>query len=180
MAYTDPPDFTAGDPLAADELDVLSEDIRFLYARSEGTTWSAVQAYRSSNQAIADSTEEAVIFNIESFDAGGWFDGNDTKIIVPASAIPDGATVIAVEVDAEIEWDSDNAGVRRAIIHVNGASAGSRTIDAMAGGGTPVTINRKLTVEAADEIELIGYQTSGSGLNVTFGFISVTRLGVVS
>lgn len=180
MAYTDPVTFVAGDPLAADELNEIGDDIRFLFARSEATTYSAFGAVRNTNQSIADDAEESIVFNSESFDVGGWFDGNDATFITPASAIPDGATTIYGLLIASAEFDQDNAGQRRIKILKNGGSAGSKQIDALAGGGTVIDITRPITLAVGDEIEIAVWQNSGSGLPITTATVFFVRLGVVS
>lgn len=180
MAYVDPTDAVSGGTATADDYNVVTEDIRFLYARSEANTWSAVQGVRNTTQAIADDNEESIVFNVESFDVGGWFDGNDATFITPAAAIPDGATEIAVNIVASVEFDQDNAGQRRIKILKNGASAGSKQIDALAGGGTVIDIDRYITLEAGDEIEIAVWQDSGSSLDVTAALVAIVRQGVVS
>ena len=176
----DPPDFTAGDVLAADELDVMSEDIRYLYGLSQGTTFSAVQVSRSTNQSIADSTAEEINFTTENFDAGGWYPGSGTTITVPAAAIPDGATSIGVLCFGSLTFDTESAGRRRIRILKNGSSIGAWKVTAINGDTTDIQLTEATTVEEGDELELEAYQTSGGGCPVTNARFTVVRVGVAS
>lgn len=179
MSYTDPPDFNGGDVLTEADLDVLSEDIRDLNSRVSGVVASIVQVTRSANQSFSDSTEAYVTWTAEQFDIGGWW-SSGTKIIVPASAIPTGATSIIVCAAGQFRFATNSTGIRRVNMHVNGASQGGAQLPGLSGDSTFVPFFEAAEVEALDEIQFAGYQTSGGALNMTTAKITLWRHGVAS
>lgn len=166
MAYTTPPTFASGDPLLAAELNVLGDDIAYLYGISEGVTASGVSVSRASNQSISDSTTTSITFTTENFDLGAWW-SSGTDIVVPAGAIPTGYTTILVHIAADIQWTANGTGYRAASIFVNGALLGTRNASALSGETTNVGIDRYTTVAAGDIITIRGTQTSGGSLNAS-------------
>jgi hypothetical protein len=181
MAYTTPPTFVADDVLEADQLNVLSDDIAYLYGQSLGFVTSACQVSRSTNQALATGIGEYIVFTTENVDIGGYFPGSGDTITVPAGAIPPGATTIALWFGASITYATNGTGTRTARIHVNGSSIGGQSVAAIAGDTTTVYVAGEIAiVEAGDEITLEGTQTSGGPLNVTSGKLQFFRIGVAS
>src|SRR5689334_23258311 len=104
MSYTAPPTFVADDVLAADDLNVLSDDIADLDARVSGIVMSGCVMARNTNQSIPDSTATNVNFNAEVIDVGGWFAGTGTTAFTPSSEIPAGATTIGIFVTASVTF----------------------------------------------------------------------------
>lgn len=180
MAYTAPPTFVAGDPLAADDLNTLGDDIVDLDARVQGTVASLVALTRSSNQSTATGVAESVVWTTEVIDVGGWW-SSGAAIVVPASAIPDGATTIGVMVNAFATFALNATGSRIIRVLVNGSSARQRSQSADGGEATISEIMGKVVeVAAADEIEIEVEQSSGGSLNVTAAGIDLVRVGVIS
>lgn len=179
MPYTSPPTFVASDPLAADELNILSEDIEYLYGISQGLTFSGCTLRRAASQSIANNTDVDISFDTETYDYGGWYTSG-TTVTVPAGAIPAGYTSIAVDIYAAIKYATDGTGKRRVQIEVNGSSVKSWTIGALSSDVTDVQVSGTFVVEAADTITLVGLQTSGGSLNATEGALSVIRRNAVA
>ena len=95
MSYTAPPTFVASDVLTAAQLNVLSDDIAYLYSTLQGVTYSACSVRRAANQSLTTATETEISFDNEDLDIGGWY-SSGTDIIVPAGAIPSGSTSVGV------------------------------------------------------------------------------------
>ena len=180
MSYTAPPTFVADDVLAADELNVLSDDIAALYSVQQGLTFSAAQLRRAANQSIPDSTQTAISFDTETLDVGGWY-SSGTNVVVPAGAIPAGATSIGLDVRGIITYASNTTGHRQIRLQLNGSD-----IDAISGSGldggdsTVIALSAVTTAVAGDILTLVAYQNSGGALNVTAARFTVLRLGVAS
>jgi len=169
----------AGDPAAAADLNTLGDDIAYLYSLVQGTTFSGVQLTRTTDQTLATGAGEYVSWNSQIFDFGGWW-STGTAITVPAGAIPDGFTRIAILVFGRIKFESDDTGARRIQVHVNGTSVGSRTVGSLTGGDpTDIQISEVTTVEAGDIVKLEGYHTAGHNLNLSACDISVLRYAAV-
>jgi hypothetical protein len=179
MAYVDPPDFTALDVLAADELDVISEDIRFLYGRSEGATFSAVQVSRTTNQSIANDTVESIVWNAENLDVGGWW-SSGAAVVTPAGAIPDGATTVGLLCVVNVTFASDPTGKRQVRFLKNGSGFGQVKVPGLDDDATYVAFTEVTTVAALDEIEVEVWQNSGGSLVVTAARLTLLRQGVAS
>jgi hypothetical protein len=180
MAYVTPPTFLGGDPLAADELNTLGDDIVYLYGVSRGVTFSGVQLNRTSSQSLATGTDTDITWQAEPFDYGGWWASGAT-ITVPAGAIPDGFTTIALLVFARLQYDADATGNRRVVVLKNGTAFGRRTLNGLGGGdATDVSIQEVVTAAAGDAITVQGYQTAGHSLNVTAADVTVLRYAPVA
>ena len=175
MAYVDPPTFVASDPLAAAELNVLSDDIRALSAVQEGVTFSGVQLYITSQESIADTTATAVDWHAEQFDYGGWWSTGDT-ITVPAGAIPTGYTALALLVFARARFGDDATGNRRLNVLRNAASFGQRTYNGLDGGDdTDVSMSEVTIAQAGDTITMEVYHNAGHALNIVAADITILR-----
>jgi hypothetical protein len=175
MPYNAPPTFVDGDPLPAADLNVLGDDIEYLYGVSQGVTASGVQVSRSSNQAVSSGSHAYVSFEAEAFDFGGWW-SSGTTITVPAGAIPAGFTTILLQVAVNAKFASNGTGIRRIEVHKNGASFGSWQVSAISGDQTDLILPEWTTVAAGDTIKLDVYQTSGSSLNLTEARMTVMRV----
>jgi hypothetical protein len=176
MTYTAPPTFVAGDPLAAADLNVLSEDIEYLAGVAEGVTFSGCQLRRTSTQSIPNTTWTKVTWQTESggFDVGSWW-SSGTDIVVPAGAIPPGYTTIAVDVKASTNFASDSTGTRFMRVLVNGSETEKASRTGLGGGDvTDIDVSDVVIVEAADVITIEVYQSSGSSLNISSSNTKVT------
>lgn len=177
MAYTTPPTFVASDPLAAAELNVLSDDIIYLKAQTDGTVASAVQVIRSTAQSIATSTYDAVSWSSEGFDLGGWW-SSGTDITVPSSAIASGFTSALANVQVRMKWATNATGLRRCRIMLNGGlvSGGQMTVGGISGDGTELIHAIPILIEAADVITIEGWQSSGGALDLDYAICSIVRI----
>lgn len=179
MSYSTPPAFVSGDTLLASELNVLSDDISYLYGVSVATSLSAVQVTRSATQSVATSNAEYVSFDTENLDYGGWW-SSGTTVTVPAGAIPSGYTTIAVLVFAQVTWATNGTGKRRIQVHKNGSSFGGWKISAVDDDTTALYLSELTTVAAGDTIKLDVWQNSGGSLNVTEARLTVARFAAAS
>ena len=155
-----PQTFVASDVLAADELNILGDDIEYLKGVTDGVSFSGVQVRRAASQSIANNTDVEVSFDTQNFDIGSWW-ASGTDVIVPAGAIPSGFTVIGCTATASVKFAANGTGTRRAQIHKNGTQFASWTVSAIAGETTDIMLPDAVTIEASDVITLVVKQTSG-------------------
>ena len=176
MSFTTPPTFVAGDPLAAADLNILGDDIDYLYALAQGTLASGVQITRTATQSISTSSSTDVSFSAEVWDLGGWW-SSGTTVTVPAGAIPSGFTTIIVHCEAEVRWAANATGARAMTFYKNGSAVDPGRRFAAVGGGdsTDIGFGRYISVAAGDTITLRVYQNSGSSLNVSNVVMSIMR-----
>jgi hypothetical protein len=179
MPYTTPPTFVGGVALAADELNVLGEDIEDLNGRLEGLTFSGVQVSRSTNQSIPTSSDTLLSWTTENLDYGAWW-SSGTTVTVPAGAIPAGFTTIAVDVTAQVRFGANGTGKRRVTLLKNGSSFGSWKISALDDDNTDLIVPDTVVVAAGDELTVQVWQNSGGGLNVTAAKFTVERRAPVA
>lgn len=177
MAYTDPPTFVADDPLAADELNILSEDIADLDSRVEGTVFASVQLRRAATQSIPNSSDTEVAWDTENFDHGGWYSSGNA-VVVPAAVIPDGDTSIGVDVVALVKFATDGTGKRKVTVLKNGSGFGNWKVAALDDDNTSIVYPDQVIVEEGDEITVEVWQNSGSSLNISEARLTVSRRGV--
>lgn len=174
MAYTTPPTFIADTELAADDLNILGDDIEYLKAITDGVLASGCQVRRTSAQSIATGSDENINFDTENFDIGGWYTAG-TKVIVPAGAIPDGFSTIVVIVVAAVKWETDGSGKRKLTILKNGSGIGNWKVQALDDDNTSIYLTEFTSVTSGDEIQLNVWQNSGGGLDVTESTLTVMR-----
>jgi hypothetical protein len=179
MAYTDPPTFEAGDPLAAAELNVLSDDIAAIYSSVQGTTFSGVQVTRDADQSIGNASDTLVSWDTENMDVGGWYTSG-TKIIIPAGAVPAGASTIGILCIASAKFAANGTGYRLIRILKDGSSIGYWRVSALSGEATDLQIVEPSVAAAAAEYQVQVYQNSGGSLNMAEARLTIIRLGVAS
>ena len=180
MAYSTPPTFSAGAALAAADLNTLGTDIAYLYGIQQGLTFSAAQVRRAASQNIDDSTETAISFDTETLDVGGWY-SSGTDVVVPAGAIPAGATSIGIDLRGLINYASNSTGKRQIHLQKNGSDVDALGVSALDGGdNTTLSMSAVTTAEAGDIFTLVAKQTSGGALNVAAARFTVLRLGVAT
>jgi hypothetical protein len=179
MAYTAPPTFVAADPLAASELNVLGDDIVYLYGVAAGVTWCAANIGRNAAQSIPDATDTDVALNAEYVDAGGWW-SSGASLTVPAGAIPAGFTVVALQIIAKVNFAVNNTGIRRVLILKNGTEETRLTVNGLNGEATTFVLPTYITAAAGDTITMQVHQTSGGALNLSIADIWVVRFAPVS
>jgi hypothetical protein len=174
MAYTAPPTFVSGDPLTAAEMNVLGDDIAYLYGVNQGLTFSGTMVSRAAATSIPNGSWTAITFSAETFDYGAWW-GSGATVIVPAGAIPSGFTTIALLIIARTKFAGDNAGFRGIAVQQNGSDLIGSTVGAVDGGDTEIVVTGFTVAEAADTIGLNLYQTSGAALNAAGTTLTVVR-----
>jgi hypothetical protein len=183
MAYVTPPTFVPSDPLAADDLNTLGDDIGYLKAITDGVGFSGVQLRRTSTQSILDTTWTAITWQTESggFDYGSWW-SSGTNIVVPAGAIPSGFTTIACQVLTSTNFSSNGTGTRFIRILVNGSETEKRSVTAISGDVTYIPAQDFIVVAAGDVITVEVYQSSGSTLTISGSNskVTVTRYAPVA
>lgn len=181
---TTPPTFVAGDILEADQLNQLGDGIVELQAVAEGVTFQGAEVKRTGTQSIADGSDVTVVWQSEAGgigDIGGWW-SSGTDIIVPAGAIPSGATEIAVHVEAGTNFAANGTGTRFIRILQDGSIMKSYSTGAISGDPTEVSVGKTLKCVAGTVITIVVHQTSGGALNISASntYASVERRGTIS
>jgi hypothetical protein len=175
MAWTTPPTWNSGDTLAASDLQIVSDDLSYLKAVADGTTFLGTRVTRAAATSIPDSTSTAITFTAENYDYGSWW-ASGTDIIVPAAAIPSGFTTIAVSITVRVVFASNGTGQRRASIKVNGSAIVNPSVGAVSGDTTEISFSIPWPVAAADVITMEVYQNSGGALNASSMACTVYRI----
>lgn len=176
MAWTTPPTFVAGTVVTASNLNILSDDLTYLYGIAQGITFSGVQVTRQANQSISNSSDTNISFDTENMDYGGWW-SSGTAVTVPAGAIPAGYTSIWVDVVGMAKFATDSSGKRSLTLLKNGTSFGSWKVSAIDDDNTTIIVPDGCEVEAGDTIALQVWQNSGGALNVGQARLMVERRG---
>jgi hypothetical protein len=179
MAYTAPPTFVAGDPLAAAELNVIGDDIEYLYAATESLTFNGVSVSRAAATSIPDSTSTAVTWSAENYDEGGWW-SSGPSIVVPASAVPAGYATVACLVSARVKFGADDLGYRAMAITINGSDFVGSSVGAVDGGETEIVIPSIICIlNAGDSLGMSVYHTAGHSINVAGAWLIAVRFAPV-
>jgi hypothetical protein len=165
MPWTDPPDFEPDTELAAADLDILSADLLFLKGITDGVSFSGTQLGRSGTQNITTGTWTAVTWQTEAFDYGGWW-ASGTDIIVPAGAIPDGYTSIALLITFRSSFAVNGTNTRFLRLLNNGSQFGKVSTRAIDGENTDLVMVEFVVVEAGDVITAEVHQNSGSTITI--------------
>jgi hypothetical protein len=173
MAYVTPPTFTPGTELAADDLNLLGDDIKYLKAQTDQAVLSGCVVTRAASQSIPNNTATLMSFTAEVIDAGGWIAVTSTTVTVPAGAIPAGYTTIAVDCRISATFATNATGYRRATLLKNGTPVVGPVVDAGSGQVTVVSESCITTAVAGDTFTVEVQQTSGGSLNVTAGLTVV-------
>jgi len=179
MTYVEPPDFVPGTPAAADDVNILSEDIRDLDARARAQTYMAVSVHRSANLSVPDSVYTTVPFQTADLDEGNWW-VSGTDITVPDAAVPPGYVDIAIRVLFHARFASNATGLRSAKVFVNGSGGPSTRGPSLSGDQTSITGFDARIVSAGDIITIGVYQSSGGALNLNEIDVLVERAGPIA
>lgn len=179
MAWTTPPTFVAADPLAAAELNILSDDLAYLKGITDGVTFSGCKVSRASNLSIPNSTATDVTFVSEGFDVGSWWSSGAT-VTVPASCVPAGYTTVAISGSIYVRFVANGTGSRAVIVAINGTAEDSQTVTALSGETTQLTMPFMVVASAGDTIKVQVQQTSGGALNLDRANLAVFRVGPVA
>lgn len=123
---------------------------------------SAVRAYNSANQSIANITNTALIFNQERRDDGLLHDVSvdNTRFTAIATAWHIIVTTVKFATNA--------TGFRQVSFRLNGTTfiGGDQSTNAISGNETMVTAATGYYLTAGDYLEVMVYQSSGAALNV--------------
>jgi hypothetical protein len=174
MAWTTPPTFVAGDPLAAAELNVLGDDLLYVKGVSDGASFSGVKLSRDATQSIPNATQTAVTMITEVFDFGGWWTSGAVAT-VPASAVPAGFSTIIVEVVLSARLATNGTGTRQIYLMHNGSEADVLSYSAIGGEATTIALTTFLEVAAGDTIGLAVKQNSGGALDTHYNRMAIVR-----
>ena len=180
MSYVAPPTFTAATTAAAADVQVLSDDIAWLKAFADAQAGSGVSLLKGTSTSIATATYTTLSWVSAPVDITGWWTSG-TDIVVPAGAIPAGATTIGIHIDAMVKFAANASGARQLRMLNNGTAFWTGGAAAIDGSNTMLlTGGTVTTVAAADVITIEANQSSGGSLNVTEARVAVARLGVAS
>lgn len=166
--------------LEADQLNILTDDIIELDARSDQTRFTGVSLVRGTSQSISDSTLTAISFSSASIDVDNWWTSG-TNIVVPAGAIPAGYTSVYVEIHGQTRSATSGVGTRQLNFQLNGGTIEvSQSVTAISGETTTLSHTVWAEVEAGDIIVMNVQQNSGGSLNFDWSTCKVKRLGPAS
>ena len=180
MAYTSMKTWAFGAILTAAELNTYVRDnIEFLKARTDGTIFSGVEGVRGTNLSLSTGAATDITYVTASYNYDTWWVSGAT-FTVPAAAIPAGFTSIAVFCQVRARFASNATGYRRLRFLLNGAAAGSISVDANSGAETEVSITDFLICVAGDTIKAEAFQNSGGNLNLEVSTIHVVRYAPVA
>jgi hypothetical protein len=179
VAYVTPPTFNSGDVLAASDLNILGDDIKYLKGITDGVGFSGCRVTRAAATSTTSGSLYTVSFTAEAFDYGGWY-SSGTNVVVPAGAIPAGYTTIAVDCIASAVFAVNGTGRRFVIIKQNGTSIGGPSVSADSGEDTLLQAIGVGIVAAGDILTLDVKQTSGGALNVSSMNLFVLRRAPVA
>lgn len=121
-------------------------------------------AYNSAGQSIATATWTSANLNSEDYDVGTMHDTvtNNSRITVPTGG---GGLYYVCGI---LSFDSNGTGVRAGRLRKNGATVLTQCNQPNAGATDAVSVplNTVISLNAADYIEMQGYQNSGGNLNI--------------
>lgn len=180
MAYTTPPTFVAGTELAADDLNLLGDDIVYLKAQADLAVLSGTRASRVTTQSIPNNTATPISFTVETFDQGGWIAVTSTTFTVPAGAIPSGYTTVALDVRVGVNFAANATGYRKATVTQNGSPVLAPQVDASTTSVNNVNESTILTAVAGDTFQVEAYQNSGGALNIGSAYLILAVFKPVS
>lgn len=124
----------------------------------------AARIYRSTNQAVANSTLVAFSPDTADFDAGSptafWSAGSPTRLTAPQAG--------KYTVGCSILWDSSTTGNRSVYVVKNGTTATRLAGEQMvANSGGVLNLATTLNLTSGDYVEFYAFQNSGGSVNIT-------------
>ena len=179
MAYVAPPNFVSGAVLTEANLDVLSDDIAYLYGATSAQAFSGCQVSRNAATNISNNSSSAITWTAEAIDVGNWWTSG-TNIVVPASAIPSGYTTIMLMVTARTRFAANGTGLRRLGAMKNGTGFGWVSTTGITGDTTDLSIIEFVTAVVGDIVTLELFQNSGGVLAASETQITVARYAPIS
>src|ERR1700690_3239830 len=164
MAYIDPPTFAGSEVLAAADLNVAMDDIRYLKAAADSVEFCGVSLQRPAAQSIPTTVHTSVTWSSAPIDNTGWWTSG-TDAIVPALAVPPGYTQVILEIDIQASYASNGTGLRAVEVTVNGGVIEYQfKISAVTGDTTQCAQTVWAICAAGDVINGKVYQSSGGAL----------------
>lgn len=130
--------------------------------------FSGARVYLASALSVVSSTLTAVPFTLESFDTSGYHDNgtNTTRLTV--------GTYGFYRIEGCARWDTNAVGTRALGYRVNGGTIERKSWIPTTADGVGNMFSETLLLEAADYVEMIVYQDSGSNLNLAADGTSFT------
>jgi hypothetical protein len=167
FTWTAPNTWLAGDTPDYNDMNEISENLRFLHTKDK------VHAYRSTDEAVADSTWELLNWDSEDYDNNSMHSNvtNNGRL----SCQSDGAYLV----NFKVNFATNTTGIRRVMLRKNsggsdsgGTHLGTWNEDGIATENTSVHGGRVVVLSTGgtnDYVELFAYQTSGGSLDVKSG-----------
>lgn len=152
------PDWSAGDVGSAADFDVLRDGVQWV-----GEDKPACRATRSTDLAIATSTDTAILMDGESFDNQGAHStsGNTSRITIPSGM---GGIYL---VGGQAQFDSTSACQVQLTIRINaGFGFALEQCDAAASGRTTLSVAALYPFVSGDYVQLYAFHNKGSNLSV--------------
>jgi hypothetical protein len=176
-SYTPERSWSDGDTIGASDLNTyLRDNVDAVYAIAQAVNVSAVQLTREAATSTNDSTYTDIVWDNEEFDFGAWW-SSGAAITVPSGAIPSGYTTILIAVSARARWAANGTGARRLRFLLNGSEFAFFSATADATESIDLQGYKLVEVEAADEVKVQTWQSSGGALNISQLEVSVERRG---
>lgn len=178
--FTTPPAFSSGEVLTASDINVLGDDISYLYQQSTQVAFYGARLTQSGTVSLANNVYTDNSWDAETFDIGTWWTSG-AAITVPAVAIPAGLTNVVLLVTGAARFAANGTGYRGLRILKDGAEW--RTVSASAinsGDTTSVAVTDFVTAVSGSVIKLQIGQNSGGALNVDQLVLSVVRYAALS
>lgn len=180
MSFTSPPTFASGAVLTAAQLQILSDDITYLYGLVvTAVPWHGAQAFRNGNQSIPDTTRTIVTLpSGENFDTDAFHDlvTNSSRLTLPSGLVTVGLSAACV-MQGYVEWASNSTGYRELRILKNGTVNSETSVPAVTGtmGQQIGSVNAGI---GSDYFEMDAYQNSGGSLNITAAAFGLFVIGI--
>jgi hypothetical protein len=127
-----------------------------------GASFSGCLLLRSGNQSISNSTDTAVLFDVETFDVGGY---HSTSTNTSRITIPSGKGGY-YQFNYNVMWASNSSGLREVMLFKNGTRVQYFTALAIASGSQSQAITMIQAGAVNDYFEVYVFQNSGGALNL--------------
>src|SRR5215475_670000 len=149
-------------PISAARLGVLEEGI------VDVSQTPAVRVYHSTTQSIANAAYTAIAFDSERFDQAGGAAAAHHNTVTNNSRLTCLYAGI-YDIAGGVEWAANATGQRFLQIRLNGTTGIAISVGASAAVDSTghVTIQTIYQLAINDYVELMAYQTSGAGLNIS-------------
>jgi hypothetical protein len=164
-SWTAPASFSSGDTLTAAQMNVISDDLKFL------KNVDRVRVYQSASQSVADQAWEHITFDSEDYDSGGLHStsSNTDRLVAQVDGW--------YQVKGQVTWESNATGRRDIQIRKNDtssdATAGTRwarvNTTAVGSDETMMQIVADVYLGVNDYVGLYVWQNSTGGLEAKAG-----------